>query len=79
MCLQSQLIQAFIDNVVESLVKQGDKEKLVEFYDAMEKVANEGEVIEKRQTSASEQAHLDNLKRYTSTSFCLKRSLIIHW
>jgi len=60
---QSQVIQGFVDNVVESLVKQEDKEKLLEFYDAMETVANAGEIIDKRQTSASEQAHLDNLKR----------------
>lgn len=57
------MIQGFVDNVVESLVKQEDKEKLLEFYDAMETVANAGEIIDKRQTSASEQAHLDNLKR----------------
>ena len=63
--LQTNVIQGFVDSVVDSLVKEGEKDKLLELYAAMEKVAKEDETtgIDKRQTSDSEQAYLDNLKR----------------
>ena len=50
---------------MDSLVKEGEKDKLLELYASMEKVAKEDETtgIDKRQTSNSEQAYLDNLKR----------------